>query len=114
MAAQRSHSTSPGPKALSAEELSYGSWSTRWGDWVIHLRGEDGHWRVTVWRWTVGGGYTERTQLGMCAGFATPLAAAAWACSVLEENGAKVFVIDKPQLRLEKFLRFNPAPEAVT
>jgi hypothetical protein len=113
MAAQSTRKRTPTPKTLPADELTFGSWSTRWGDWVIHLKGADGKWRATVWRWTLGGGYTERTQLGICEGFATAADATEWSCELLRENGAKVFVIDKPSLKLEKLLRFNPAPESV-
>jgi hypothetical protein len=97
-----------------AKYLVQGSWSTRWGDWVIHLRCTGGLWRAIVWRWTTGGRLEERTQLGLCEGFGSAADATAWACDHLREGGAKVFVIDKPQLRLEDVLRFHPAPEAVS
>lgn len=102
----------PGP--LPAKLLAQGSWTSRWGDWVIHLRGTDGGWRATVWRWTTGGRLQERTQLGLGEGFSSALEATAWACDVLRESGAKVFIIDKPQLKLEDIACFHAAPEAVT
>ena len=45
---------------------------------------------------------------------ASALEATAWACDVLRESGAKVFIIDKPQLKLEDIACFHAAPEAVT
>lgn len=110
MATQRTRR--PTPRTLPAEELTYGTWTARWGDWVVQLKGENGKWQVTVWRWLTGG-YTERTQLGCCIGFASPVDATAWGCEVLRESGARVFIVDKPNLTLEKLLRFNPAPKSV-
>jgi hypothetical protein len=114
MTTPRSRSRRPTPRTFPANELPFGTWSARWGDWVIHLRGQAGTWRATVWRWTLGGGYTERTQLDARAGFATAADATTWACDVLRESGAKVYVVDRPALKLETVLRFNAAPEAVT
>lgn len=98
---------------MAASKITTGSWSARWGEWVVGLRGNASHWRATVWRWTTAGGYTERTQLGACEGFTAPADAVSWACDVLRDSGAKVFVVDKPSLKLETLLRFSPAPEAV-
>lgn len=98
---------------IAAKYLVEGSWTSRWGDWVVHLRNVTGLWCVTVWRWTTGGHLEERTQLGLCEGFGTAADATTWACDLLRENGAKVFLIDKPRFRLEDILRFHPAPEAV-
>lgn len=111
MAAARSRR--PTPKMLPADQLSYGSWTARWGDWVVQLLGQDGRWRATAWRWTTGG-YAERMLLGACEGFASSVDAVSWACDTLRESGAKVFIVDKPDLTLEKLLCFNPAPQAVT
>ncbi len=104
--------TCAGP--VSAECLIDGSWTSRWADWVIHLRAKTAGWRVIVWRWTTGGGLAERMQLGHCEGFPNAADAQAWACDLLREGGAEVFIIDRPQLRLEDFLRYQPVPEDVT
>lgn len=113
MAAQRRQPSST-PRPLPASGLLFGAWYARWGDWVIHLREQAGKWQATVWRWTTGGGYDERMQLGVGNGFTAPTDAVEWACDLLRENGASTFVIDRPDVTLETLLRFNPAPEAVT
>lgn len=114
MTAQRTCVSSGTIGPVSAKYLLGGAWTSRWGDWVVHLRGSPGCWRATVWRWTLGGLIEERAQLGLREGFASASDATSWACDVLRDSGAKVFVIDKPSLRLEDFLRFQPLSEAVT
>lgn len=99
---------------VAAKYLSDGAWTSRWGDWVVHLRNIAGLWRAIVWRWTTGGHLEERTQLGRCEGFGSAAEAASWACDLLRDSGAKLFIIDKPQLKLEDILRFHPASEAVS
>lgn len=113
MTQQRTRAMRPTPLTYLATDLLDGAWTARWGDWVVHLRNTEKGWRATVWRWMVGGKLEERTQLGLCEGFGSAEDANTWACDLLRENGAKVFVIDKPELRLETILRFHPAPEVV-
>lgn len=100
-------------KPLPASKIQRGSWSARWGDWVICLRPSASSWQAIVWRWTVGGGLSERTQLGAMKGFATPVDATSWACDVLRDSGARVMVIDRPSITLVDLILYNPAPEAL-
>ena len=109
MAAHRTYVARGTLGPVAARFIVEGSWTCRWADWVVHLRGSD-VWCVTVWRWTVGGRLEERQQIGYQEGLATAEDAAKWACDVLRASGAKVFVIDKPTMQLESFLRFHPAP----
>lgn len=94
------------------EQLASGTWTARWSDWVVKLKVKSDKCDATVWRWTVGGGYTERMQLGARNDFSSSKDAVAWACDVLRDNGVKVMILDKPSITLESLLRFNPAPEA--
>lgn len=95
-----------------AEQVTQGSWTARWGDWLIKLRVREASSEATVWRWTTGGGYTERQQLGWRGGFSAPVDAVKWACDVLRDSGAKVMILGAPSITLESMLRFAPAPEA--
>ncbi len=97
---------------LPAKQIDSGAWTARWGDHVIHLRLRPNGWQATVWRWTLGGGLTERTELDLCDGFPTALVATQWACGVLVMHGAKVLV-DGQKMGLESFLSFAPAPELI-
>lgn len=114
MTQQHTRTSGGAIRPIAAKCLVPGAWTTRWGDWVVHLRCIKDNWCVTVWRWTIGGRLEERTQLGLCAGFGSAVDATTWACDLLRESGAKVFIVDKPQLKLEDLLRFHPAPEPVT
>jgi hypothetical protein len=99
---------------VAAEHITEGSWTSRWGDWVVHLISDDNTWRVTVWRWMCEGRLDKRRQIGDQAGFPLATLAMGWACDLLRQSGARVFVIDKPSMKLESFLRFYPAPQDVT
>lgn len=96
---------------LPANRIVSGAWSARWGDHVIHLQKTDQGWRATVWRWTLGGGLTERTQIDKVGKFPSARVATQWACGVLVEQGAKVFV-DGKTADLGAYLSFAPAPES--
>lgn len=98
---------------MSADKITAGTWSSRWGDWVVGLHEKDAEWAVSVWRWTRGGGVEEREQLDTQDGFMSPSEAVMWACDVLRACGARTFVIDRPSITLEMLLRFSPVPEGL-
>ena len=100
-------------RPVTAKHITSGTWTARWGAWVVHLRSTSAGWRAVVWRWTAGGLLEERMQLGLCEGFANATDATTWACELLRESGAKVFIVDRQDIRLEDVLPFHPAPEAV-
>lgn len=96
-----------------ADKITSGSWSARWGNWMVGLRQCGASWLVTVWRWKPGTSLSARHQLAERDDFESPVAGVIWACDVLRNDSAKVFVIGMPSLTLDKVLQFSPAPEAV-
>lgn len=94
---------------IAYDQLTEGSWSARWGDHVIHVAYVHNEWRATVWRWTRGGGLTERTQLDRCDGLPSSRVAVQWACGVLAELGA-IVLIDGEKRNLATVLMFDSAP----
>jgi hypothetical protein len=90
-------------EAIPAASLTPGSWTARWGAWVISIRtDEDDRWRVRVWSWATGA----RVQVGKRAILSTPGEAVASACALLREHGARVFV-DGRDRGLEDWLSFS-------
>ena len=90
---------------IAATALTTGSWTARWGSWVIGIRSVGTTWHVRVWSWAHGA----RVQVAKRAVLSTPTEAVSWACEVLRQHGAVVFV-DGRVRPLERFLAFSPAP----
>lgn len=94
------------------DDIRRGSWSCRWGQWVILVRERPSGWAVVVWELPPGADMTERKKIG--AGFVEGSAqdAIRLGCAVLYAAGASVLVSGVAQ-PLERFLSFFPAPQAV-
>jgi hypothetical protein len=92
-------------KKLSAASLTNGSWTARWGAWVIGIRTVGESWHVRIWSWTHG----VRVQVATRAVLSNSTSAVSWACEVLRKHGARV-IVDGQEQQLEKFLAFSPAP----
>ncbi len=90
-------------EAVSFSSLTPGSWTARWGAWVIGIRTDDrDRWCVRVWSWAIGA----RVQVGKRAILPTADAAVAWACELLRSHGARAF-IDGRERPLEQWLAFS-------
>lgn len=96
-------------------EITSGSWSARWGDWMIFLKDQRVNgWAVVVWRLPPGLPMSRRRRLGAASALDTAELAVTYACDLLRARGVRILVGGEAQL-LEKFLSFNPAPsEEVT
>lgn len=89
-------------EAVPSSSLTPGSWTARWGAWVIGIRTDDhDRWCVHIWSWAVGA----RVQIGKRAILSSAAEAVAWACDVLRKHGASVF-ISGAQRPLEEVLAF--------
>lgn len=76
-------------EAVSSSSLTPGSYTARWGAWVIGIRSDDhDRWSVRVWSWAVGA----RVQIAKRAILPSAAEAVAWACDVLRNHGAVVFI----------------------
>lgn len=90
-------------EAVPSSSLTPGSWTTRWGSWVINVRtDEHDQWSVRVWSWAVGA----RVQIAKRAILPSAAEAVKWACDVLRKHGALVFV-DGRERALEDWLAFT-------
>lgn len=98
---------------MTAAKMLKGNWSARWGAWAVGLRSHGSMWSATVWRWEPGTSLSVRREIDDWDGFKTVEEAVAWACIVMRNDGAKVFVVGRPDMTLESMLAFAPAPEAV-
>lgn len=87
------------------------SWSARWGNWQVGLRHLGDCWGVKVWRWAPDAPLEDRRVLATCDYFESRDKAVEWACAVMKSDGARVFVLDAPNMTLESVLRFLTAPE---
>lgn len=91
-------------RAVSSKDLTPGSWTARWGSWVISVRTErQDRWHVRIWSLALGA----CVQIVKRAILATASDAVSWACDVLRQQGAVVFV-DGRTHGLERFLAFSP------
>ena len=76
-------------EAVPCTSLTPGSWTARWGAWVIGIRTDDeDRWCVRIWSWAVG----TRVQIAKRAILSSAAEAVAWACDVLRKHGASVFI----------------------
>lgn len=91
------------PTALSASQLTNGSFSARWGSWTIAIRGEHETWNARV----TSSVHDGSVLIGKRAVFPSAHQAVAWACSVIKRNGGQAFVDGRQEL-LDKFLAFEP------
>ncbi len=96
--------------SISFSNLTPGSWVARWGACQINVDSVETSWHVRV-RSCVRG--VARIQIAKPAVFATSVDAIAWACDVLRQRGAIVFV-DGRFRPLETFLAFTPAPSEIS
>lgn len=89
-------------EAVPCTSLTPGSWTARWGAWVIGIRTDDeDRWCVRIWSWAVGA----RVQIAKRAILPTAADAVAWACEVLRKHGTSVF-IDGAYRPIEDVLAF--------
>lgn len=93
-------------------EIEHGSWTCRWGDWMIFLKETPAGWAVVVWALPVGMPMKQRKQIGAATALDSASHAVTYACDALRRAGARVLVSGAAQ-RLEKFLSFSPAPQEV-
>lgn len=90
-------------EAVPSSSLTPGSWTARWGAWVIGIRTDDhDRWCVRVWSWAIGA----RVQIGKRAILPSATDAVAWACALLRSHGAHVLV-DGRERALEDWLAFS-------
>jgi hypothetical protein len=91
-----------------------GSWTARWGNWVVGLKTHNDKWQVTVWRWPPDTVLNERVQINKWSGAETTDEAVTWACDQMIADGAKVFVLGAPKnFALKRVLSFVKAPQPV-
>jgi hypothetical protein len=93
-------------------EIEHGSWSSRWGDWMIFLKETKVGWAVVVWMLPIGTPMAKRKRIGSATALDSAADAVAYACDVLRRIGVRLLVSGAPQ-RLEKFLSFSRAPQEV-
>jgi hypothetical protein len=94
--------------SASFDKLAPGSWIACWGSWEICVRIVDRSWHVSVWSPArrVGG-----VHVAESGEFLTAEAGVTWACDVLQQQGARVFV-DGRRRPLKRFLAFVPVEDA--
>lgn len=96
-------------RSVSSSSLTPGLWIARFGAWQVNVRTVGDSWDAGLWscvRGVVG------VHIAEGVAFATASDALAWACEVMRQHGAMVFV-DGRVHPLEKFLAFSPAPRAI-
>jgi hypothetical protein len=92
------------------DALPAGSWTARWGRWMVGLVASNNHWSARLWRWPLDTSVGNCVELACASGFKSPRAAARWACRLMHRDGAIVMVLDAPDsFRLEDVLDFGPA-----
>lgn len=94
------------------DDIRHGSWSCRWGGWTILVCEGPSGWSVVVWERLPDARMTARTKITEAADMASAQHAVTHACNVLRVAGVTLLVSGAPQ-RLEQFLSFSPAPQAV-
>src|SRR5678815_232701 len=82
-------------------DIQRGSWSCRWGQWIILVRETAVGWVVVVWELPPGAPMTARTQIARATGMPSAQDAITYACDVLRDAGVTLFVSGAPQ-RLER------------
>lgn len=92
------------------DDIRRGSWSCRWGQWVILVRERPFGWAVVVWELSPGAPMTDRKKIGTGFVNGTAQDAIRLACGVLYAAGVSLLVSGVVQ-PLEKFLSFSPAPQ---
>jgi hypothetical protein len=102
----------PSITCVSYDDIRRGSWSCRWGQWVILVREKPSGWVVVVWELPPGAPMTARTQIARATDMPSAQDATTYACDVLRDAGVTLLVSGVPQW-LEKFLSFSPAPQEV-
>lgn len=96
---------------IAYDDIRQGSWSCRWGAWIILVRERPSGWTMVVWELPPGAPMTARTQIAAATDVNSAQQAVTLACDVLHAAGVTLFVSGVPQ-RLEAFLSFSPAPQA--
>jgi len=94
-------------------EISHGSWSCRWGDWMIFISEQSAGWSVVVWELPVGISMAKRKRIGSASAMDTSRDAVLFACEILRHQGVTLLVSGQRQ-PLEKFFNFHPAPQEVS
>lgn len=102
----------PSITCVAYDDIRHGSWSCRWGGWIILVREGSFGWSVVVWELPPGAPMTARTQIAEATAMASAQHAVTQACDVLRAAGVTLLVSGATQ-RLERFLSFSPAPQAV-
>lgn len=102
----------PAIACVAYDDIRHGSWSCRWGAWVILVRERPSGWAVVVWELPPGAPMTARTQIAAATNIMSAQLAVTYACDVLRVTGVVLLVSGTPQ-QLEKFLSFFPAPQEV-
>lgn len=102
----------PSIARIAYDDIRQGSWSCRWGQWVILVRETLVGWSVVVWKLPPGAPMTARTQIAAATNMASAQHAVTHACDVLRAAGVTLLVSGTLQ-RLETFLSFSPAPQEV-
>lgn len=98
--------------SVAFDDIQHGSWSCRWGQWIILVRERPPGWAVVVWELPPGAPMTTRRQIGASFVEGTAQDAVRLACGVLYAVGVSLLVSGVAQ-PLEKFLSFFPAPQEV-
>ena len=107
----RSHAETP-IACVAYDDIRHGSWSCRWGQWLILVREQPAGWVVVVWELQPDASMTTRNPIATAKGMDSAQHAVTHACDVLRSAGVTLLVSGVPQ-RLEKFLSFTPAPQEV-
>ncbi len=94
------------------DDIKRGSWSCRWGSWLILVREQSMGWGMVVWELQPGASMADRKLFAHDSDFATAQGAVRCACDALRAAGVTLLVSGESQ-QLEKFLSFSPAPQEV-
>lgn len=95
---------------IAFNDIHQGSWSCRWGGWIILVCERPSGWSVIVWQ--LPSVSMARKQIASARGMDSAQDAVTYACDVLRVAGVTLFVSGVPQ-HLEEFLSFSPAPQEV-
>lgn len=107
----RSHAETP-IACVAYDDIRQGSWSCRWGQWLILVREQPAGWAVVVWELQPDASMTDRKLIAHDSAFGSAQAAIGYACDTLRAVGISLLVSGVAQ-PLEKFLSFTPAPQEV-
>lgn len=94
------------------DDIRQGSWSCRWGQWLMLVREQPTGWAVVVWELQPGTSMMTRNPIATAKGMDSAQHAVTYACDSLRAVGVTLLVSGVPQL-LEKFLSFTPAPQEI-